>query len=146
MAGRKTKKQKILEEALIQKDFEKQRVEEILKSLGKYTPALNPLIEVYLDVCEVYYIKYLEWKGTGFKSTKIHTNKNGAKNEIKHPLAQQVEVWLDKKTKLLNQLGLDLKSGGLENVDPLSSENKHKQSEPESNNRLVEFRKRQGGN
>lgn len=145
MAGRKTKKQKILEEALIQKDFEKQRIDEILKSLNKYTPALNPLIEVYLDVCEVYYIKYLEWKDTGFKSTKIHTNKNGSRNEIKHPLAQQVEVWLDKKTKLLNQLGLDLKSGNLENVDPLASENKKKQTEKEAGNRLVEFRKRQGG-
>ncbi len=145
MAGRKSKKQKIIEEALIQKDFEKQRIDEILKSLNKYTPALNPLIEVYLDVCEVYYIKYLEWKDTGFKSTKIHTNKNGSRNEIKHPLAQQVEVWLDKKTKLLNQLGLDLKSGNLENVDPLASENKKKQTEKEAGNRLVEFRKRQGG-
>ena len=145
MAGRKSKKQKIIEEALIQKDFEKQRIDEILKSLNKYTPALNPLIEVYLDVCEVYYIKYLEWKDTGFKSTKIHTNKNGSRNAIKHPIAQQVEVWLDKKTKLLNQLGLDLKSGNLENVDPLASENKKKQTEKEAGNRLVEFRKRQGG-
>lgn len=148
MAGRKSKRQKILEEALVQKDFERERIEEILRLQNMYTPALHPLIEMYLDACEVYHIKYLEWKDCGFKSTKIHTNKSGARNEIKHPLAQQVEVWLDKKTKLLNQLGLDMKSGSFEKVDPLASENKRKQAAsndvPEANNRLVQFRQRRG--
>lgn len=148
MAGRKSKRQKILDEALEHKEFERKRIEEILKSLGKFTPALNPLIEMYLDTCEVYQIKYLEWKDTGFKSTKQHTNKTGARNEIKHPLAQQVEVWSDKKTKLLNQLGLDMKNGGLDYVDPLHSENQKKkeakQEEPETHNRLVQFRKKRG--
>ncbi|PZL74095.1 terminase [Enterococcus plantarum] len=151
MLGRKTKKQKILDEALEHKDFERKRIEEILKSLGKYTPALHPLIEVYLDACEVYHIKYLEWKDTGFKSTKQHTNKNGARNEIKHPLAQQVEVWSEKKSKLLNQLGLDMKGKELEFVGPLGSklEKKKKEvktDEPETNNRLVQFRNKRGGN
>ena len=149
MAGRKTKRQKILDEALIHKEFERKRIEEIMKSLGKFTPALNPLIEMYLDACEVYQIKYLEWKDTGFKSTKQHTNKNGARNEIKHPLAQQVEVWSDKKTKLLNQLGLDMKSGELDYVAPLFSENQKKKDDPQSdesdsNNRLIQFRKLRG--
>ncbi|NSP11202.1 P27 family phage terminase small subunit [Enterococcus faecalis] len=150
MAGRKSKKQKILDEALQHKEFERMRIIEILKSLGKFTPALNSLIEMYLDACEVYHIKYLEWKDSGFKSTKVHTNKNGSRNEIKHPLAQQVEVWSEKKTKLLNQLGLDMKSGGLDYVDPLASENakkkeEAKKDEPQTNNRLVEFRKMRGG-
>ncbi|WP_423253399.1 P27 family phage terminase small subunit [Melissococcus plutonius] len=146
MPGRKSKQQKILDEALKQKKFEQKRIEEILKSLGKYTPALNPLIEMYLDVCEVYQIKYLEWKEGGFKSTKMHTNKNGSKNEIKHPLAQQVEVWCDKKTKLLNQLGLDTKNGGLEYVDPLLSEKQNQKEEPpEPNNKLLKFRNMRGG-
>ena len=56
---------------------------------------------------------------------KFTQNKNGSRNEIKHPLAQQVEVWR-RKTKLLNQLGLDMKSGGLDYVDPLASENAKK--------------------
>ncbi|MDT2735288.1 terminase [Enterococcus thailandicus] len=152
LLGRKSKRQKILDEAQEYKDFEKKRIEEILKSLGKYTPALHPLIEVYLDACEVYHIKYLEWKETGFKSTKVHTNKNGAKNEIKHPLAQQVEVWSEKKTKLLNQLGLDMKNKEMDWVDPLASENKKKVAESEKEtavtqqkNRLVQFRQMRGG-
>lgn len=150
LLGRKTKRQIILDEASSYKEFERNRIEEILKSLGKYTPALHPLIEVYLDACEVYHIKYSEWKATGFKSTKIHTNKNGAKNEIKHPLAQQVEVWSEKKTKLLNQLGLDMKNKDLEWVDPLASENKKKIANDNSandppKNRLVQFRQMRGG-
>lgn len=61
-----------------------------------------------------------------------------------------MEVWSEKKTKLLNQLGLDMKSGGLDYVDPLASENakkkeEAKKDEPQTNNRLVEFRKMRGG-
>lgn len=148
VAGRKSKQQKILEEALKYKEFERERITEILNNLNKYTPALKPLIEMYLDASEIYHIKYLEWKDCGFKSTKIHTNKSGARNEIKHPLAQQVEVWGDKKTKLLNQLGLDLKGKDLDRVDPLSAENKQKQEEQskeEPNSRLLQFRKLAGG-
>lgn len=92
MAGRKSKKQKILDEALQHKEFERMRIIEILKSLGKFTPALNPLIEMYLDACEVYHIKYLEWKDSGFKSTKVHTNKNGSRNEIKHYLHKKSRI------------------------------------------------------
>ncbi|MHC5215407.1 P27 family phage terminase small subunit [Enterococcus sp. LJL128] len=148
--GRKSKRQKLLDEALTEKDFERQRIEEILKSLGKYTPALHPLIEVYLDAFEVYHIKYSEWKDSGFKSTKQHTNKNGSRNEMKHPLAQQVEVWSDKKAKLLNQLGLDMKGKELGYVKPLSSENEKKSKKEDSipdestNNKLVQFKKMAG--
>lgn len=141
--GRKSKNQIILDEALKYKDFERERVEEILKAMGSYTQALHPLIETYLDACEVYYIKYQEWKQVGFKSTKQHTNKSGARNEIKHPLAQQVEVWSDKKLKLLNALGLDSKNNKLINTGALLSENKKRpeaqKKESVKNNKLIEF-------
>lgn len=146
--GRKSKRDIILEEALAHKDFERKRINEILKSLGTYTPALHPLIEMYLDACEVYYIKYAEWKTAGFKATKIHKNKSGAKNEIKHPLAQQVEVWNDKKTKLLSQLGLDSKNKNLFNVGPLISENpkekKNEEPAPTNDNKLIKFKEMTG--
>lgn len=151
VAGRKSKKQKILDEALKQKEFERERVIEILKNLNRYTPALHPLIEMYLDACEVYYIKYSEWKDTGFRSTKQHTNKNGSRNEMKHPLAQQVEVWSEKKAKFLNSLGLDMKHGELATADPLGAEHKRDQEkkkveEPEEQSgRLIQFKKMAGG-
>ena len=37
---------------------------------------------------------------------KTHKNKAGATNEMKHPLAQQVETWNDKKNKMLESLGM----------------------------------------
>ena len=124
MAGRKSKT-KILDEALQHKEFERMRIIEILKSLGKFTPALNPLIEMYLDACEVYHIKYLEWKDSGFKSTKVHTNKMGQETKLSILWPNKLKFGV-RKTKLLNQLGLDMKSGGLDYVDPLASENAKK--------------------
>ena len=47
-----------------------------------------------------------EWKADGFAPTKTHQNKAGAVNEMKHPLAQQVETWNDKKNKILESLGM----------------------------------------
>ncbi|HAR0842793.1 TPA: terminase small subunit, partial [Enterococcus faecium] len=38
------------------------------------------------------------------------TNKSGATNQSKHPLAQQVETWADKKMKALDLLGLTNKA------------------------------------
>lgn len=144
--ARKSKRQLILDEALVQKEKERKRIEEILKTTGDYTAALHPLIETYLDAYEVYYIKHSEWREEGFKATKIHTNKSGARNEIKHPLAQQVEVWMDKKARLLNQLGLDSKNRRLKFTGPLMSEaDDQKKIEVDENNKLVQFKKMRGG-
>lgn len=142
--GRKTKNQLRIEDALLAKDLEEERIKEILKSTGAYTAALHPMIELYLDAYEVYYIKYLEWRDTGFKSTKRHKNISGASNEVKHPVAQQVEVWSDKKSKYLNQLGLDAKNKKLPNTGPLFAEterNKEKSGKSPKTNKLLEFNK-----
>lgn len=141
--GRKSKRTLILEQALIQKDLERKRITEILKLTGRYTDALNPLIDTYLDAHEIYCIKYSEWKDAEFKATKIHTNKKGARNEVKHPFAQQVEVWMDKKTKLLGQLGLDAKNAKLGFTGPLASEQPEaKEDKNNQNNKLLAFKNR----
>lgn len=141
------KRKEMLEKAHNNRLLEKDRIEEILKLTGKYSNALNPLIDLYLDTHEIYYLKVLEWREEDFKTTKIHTNKSGARNENKHPLAQQVEVWSDKKSRLLGQLGLDLKSQKVAFTGPLASEqNKEppnkssKSKEIDENNKLVSFR------
>lgn len=137
--GRKSKRALILEKASNDRGLEEKRVTEILKTLGRFTEALNPLIETYLDCYEVYQIKLLEWRQEEFKTTKVHTNKSGARNEIKHPLAQQVEVWMDKRIRLLNQLGLDAKNPKLTFIGPLHSD-QEKDAETEAKNRLQQFR------
>lgn len=144
--GRKPKRDLILEEALVQRDLEEQRIIEILKLTGRYTNALNPLIETYLDAYEVYYIKYSEWRAAKFVATKKHKNKSGATNEMKHPIAQQVEVWFDKKTKLISDLGLNVKNQKLGFTGPLAAEqeakDKEKEEEIQANNKLVAFKKK----
>lgn len=143
--GRKPKRDLILEEALVQRDLEEQRIIEILKLTGRYTNALNPLIETYLDAYEVYYIKYSEWRAAKFVATKKHKNKSGATNEMKHPIAQQVEVWFDKKTKLISELGLNVKNQKLGFTGPLAAEQEAKDKEKEeiqANNKLVAFKKK----
>lgn len=75
-----------------------------------YTLTLDPLIESYLDIFEVYQTMFLQWKDKGYPATQRHTNKAGATNNSKHPLAQQVETWVDKKTKALDLLGLTNKA------------------------------------
>ncbi|MCM3411472.1 P27 family phage terminase small subunit [Metabacillus litoralis] len=89
---------------------EKQRILKIMRDADLYTLTLDPLIESYLDIFEIYQTMYIEWKEKGFPATQRHTNKAGATNNSKHPLAQQVETWADKKTKALDLLGLTNKS------------------------------------
>jgi hypothetical protein len=91
-------------------ELEKQRILKIMRDAEIYTLTLDPLIESYLDIFEVYQTMFLQWKEKGYPATQRHTNKAGATNNSKHPLAQQVETWADKKTKALDLLGLTNKS------------------------------------
>ncbi|MDF2789525.1 MAG: hypothetical protein K0S80_2623 [Neobacillus sp.] len=91
-------------------DSEKQRILKIMRDAEIYTLTLDPLIESYLDIFEIYMTMFLQWKEKGYPATQRHTNKAGATNNSKHPLAQQVETWSDKKTKALDLLGLTNKS------------------------------------
>lgn len=89
---------------------EKQRILSIMRESDIYTITLDPLIESYLDIYEIYQYKYILWKEKGFPETQKYTNKSGATNPSKHPLAQQVEFWADKKMKALDYLGLTNKA------------------------------------
>lgn len=89
---------------------EKNRILKIMRDADIYTLTLDPLIESYLDIYEIYQTMYIEWKEKGFPATQRHTNKAGATNNSKHPLAQQVETWAEKKMKALDALGLNNKS------------------------------------
>lgn len=89
---------------------EKERVLQIMREADIYTRTLDPMIESYLDIFEVYQTMFIEWKDKGFPVTQRHTNKAGATNNSKHPLAQQVETWSDKKMKALGDLGLTNKN------------------------------------
>lgn len=88
---------------------EKVRILEIMRDAQIYTRTLDPLIESYLDIYEIYQHKFILWKERGFPETQKHTNKAGATNQNKHPLAQQVETWSDRKLKALDLLGLTSK-------------------------------------
>lgn len=89
---------------------EKERILKIMRDADIYTRTLDPLIENYLDVYEIYQTMFLEWKGKGFPAMQKHTNKAGATNTSKHPLAQLVETWSDKRAKHLDMLGLSQKA------------------------------------
>lgn len=89
---------------------EKKRILKIMRDADIYTLTLDPLIESYLDIYEIYQTMYIEWKEKGFPATQRHTNKAGATNNSKHPLAQQVETWAEKKMKALDALGLNNKA------------------------------------
>ena len=89
---------------------EKARILKIMNLSDLYTITLDPLIESYLDIFEIHQHKYLLWKEKGFPETQKFTNKSGATNQSKHPLAQQVETWSDKKMKALDLLGLTNKA------------------------------------
>lgn len=103
----KNERQKIVAEKT---EAEKQRILKIMRDAEIYTLTLDPLIESYLDIYEIYMTMFLQWKEKGYPATQRHTNKAGATNNSKHPLAQQVETWSDKKTKALDLLGLTNKS------------------------------------
>jgi len=89
---------------------EKARILLIMRESDIYMITLDPLIESYLDIFEIYQYKFLAWKEKGFPETQKYTNKSGATNPTKHPLAQQVEFWSDKKMKALDYLGLTNKA------------------------------------
>ncbi|MBZ0323543.1 P27 family phage terminase small subunit [Enterococcus casseliflavus] len=89
---------------------EKERILTIMRQSDIYMITLDPLIESYLDIFEIYQYKFLAWKEKGFPETQKYTNKSGATNPTKHPLAQQVEFWSDKKMKALDYLGLTNKA------------------------------------
>lgn len=89
---------------------EKERILQVMLKSDLYTITLDPLIESYLDIFEIYQYKFILWKEKGFPETQKFTNKTGATNQTKHPLAQQVETWADKKMKALDLLGLTNKS------------------------------------
>lgn len=91
-------------------EAQKQRVLKIIRDADIYNHALDPLIESYLDIFEIYQTMFIEWKEKGYPATQRHTNKAGATDNSKHPLAQQVERLADKKTKALDLLGLTNKS------------------------------------
>ncbi|MCG3089143.1 P27 family phage terminase small subunit [Sporosarcina cyprini] len=102
MSTKKQRRQLVVEKT----EAEKNRILKIMRDADIYTLTLDPLIESYLDIFEIYQTMFIEWKDKGFPSTQRHTNKAGATNNSKHPLAQQVETWSDKKTKALDLLGL----------------------------------------
>lgn len=108
--GRKTKAVKQAEEVEEMVDKERQRVLELLRTTDTYTVLLDPAIDSYLDTFRVYTLMYERWRDTGFRATMKFQNKNGAKNEIKHPLAQLVDTWSDKKMRALERLGMTNKA------------------------------------
>lgn len=88
------------------REEEEARIVDLLQAAGTYSESLAPLIDTYLDAHVIYKQMYEEWRDEGFPATKLHVNKSGHENEIKHPLAQQVADWNAKKSKLIEQLGL----------------------------------------
>ncbi|MFJ7756313.1 P27 family phage terminase small subunit [Peribacillus muralis] len=110
-------------------EAEKKRILKIMRDADIYTLTLDPLIESYLDIYEIYTTMHLQWKEKGFPPTQRHTNKAGATNNSKHPLAQQVETWSEKKTKALDMLGLTNKSKSSKIVTGGSSVGKNEKME-----------------
>lgn len=108
--GRKTKAQKEAEEVIADVEAERKRLLFILEKTEIYSRLLDPLIEIYLDDFRVYKIMYKRWQDKGFPATQTYTNKNGAKNTVKHPLSVQVDIWSDKKIRALERLGMTNKA------------------------------------
>ncbi|WP_413508900.1 P27 family phage terminase small subunit [Carnobacterium maltaromaticum] len=105
----KKERQKIVAEKVIE---EKKRILNVLKGANMYSLTLDPLIESYLDSYEIYMTMFLEWKGLGFPASLGQRNSQDIIVKKKHPLAQQVESWSDKKIKALEKLGLTNKIAG----------------------------------
>jgi len=140
MSTKKQRQQMVVEKT----EGEKNRILKIMREADIYTLTLDPLIESYLDIFEIYQTMYIEWKEKGFPATQRHTNKAGATNNSKHPLAQQVETWSDKKTKALDLLGLTNKSKGRMVTGGSSVREHEKMTKPEAVNvdELAEHRKK----
>ncbi|PEA05422.1 terminase small subunit [Bacillus cereus] len=119
--ARMSKKKKI-EMLDVARDEERKRIVNLLTAEGIFTPSLEPLMDNYLDAFIIYKTMFEEWKADGFAPTKTHKNKAGAVNEMKHPLAQQVETWNDKKNKMLEALGMTNKGKSVQKT-PKNAEN-----------------------
>ncbi|AMR04584.1 hypothetical protein P4V72_29715 [Bacillus thuringiensis] len=139
------RKSKVVIEAEKKKELEAQRIMDVLVEAGTYSPALDPLIEVYLDAVEIYSVKYGLWKNSNFPTVQKTKNVNGDVKESKHPLAQQVEVWSKQKAKYLGQLGLDGKNKDLIKKSGVLLEKgktEKEPTEPSDSNKLLQFRQR----
>lgn len=102
----KDERQKIVMKKVL---AERHRLISLIDDPEKSGVKLASMIESYLEIFEIYQTFYVEWKDKGFPARQKHQNQGGHTNWIKHPLAQQVEVWTDKKTKALDMLGLTAK-------------------------------------
>ncbi|OLR26289.1 P27 family phage terminase small subunit [Bacillus cereus] len=122
-------KKKKLEMLDVARDEERKRIVNLLTDEGNFTPSLEPLLDNYLDAFMIYKAMFEEWKVEGFSPTKKHQNKAGAVNEMKHPLAQQVETWNDKKNKMLEALGMTNKGKSVQK--PLKNDQNKGQNEPQ---------------
>ena len=91
-------------------EMEKNGIVKDMQDSNIYSRVLNPLINSYLEIYEIYITMYTRWRNIGFPETQSHTNKAGANNQVKHPLAQMVEVWSEKRMRALERLGLTNKS------------------------------------
>jgi hypothetical protein len=139
------RKSKVVIEAEKKKETEAQRIMDVLIEAGTYSPALDPLIEIYLDAFEIYTVKYGLWKNLNFPTVKKTKNVNGDSKESKHPLAQQVEVWSKNKAKFLGQLGLDGKNKELLKKSGVlleKSKEENPEETPTESNKLLQFRQR----
>lgn len=116
------------------REEEQNRIINLLKEERIYTPGLEPLIENYLDAAMIYKNVLSQWEDEAFAPTKTHENKAGAINVVKNPLAQQVEVWSDKKNKMLDMLGLTNKN------KPKSANNAKNIAENEPKDELAKHR------
>lgn len=89
---------------------EKSRVLDIMQTGDIYNPILDPMIETYLDTFRVYTLLYRRWRKQAFPIETRHTNQGGNTNASKKVLAQEVEIWGDKKLRALERLGLTNKA------------------------------------
>lgn len=89
---------------------EKDRILQIMRDAEIYNPILDPMIETYLDTFRAYTMFYRRWQRMAFPIETKHTNQGGNTNYTKKVLAQEVEIWGDKKIKTLERLGLTNKA------------------------------------
>ncbi|GEK06144.1 P27 family phage terminase small subunit [Schleiferilactobacillus harbinensis] len=115
---------------------EKDRILEIMRDADIYSPILDPMIETYLDTFRAYTMFYRRWQRMAFPIETKHTNQGGNTNYTKKVLAQEVEIWGDKKMRALERLGLTNKAvpikiqTGATTVDTQGNVEKETESEP----------------
>jgi len=89
---------------------ERKRVKDILEHTDTYSPLLDPMIDTYIDIYEVYTLMFERWKDNKFQATRTHTNQGNNTNITKDPLSVQVDIWNEKKVKALEKLGMTNKA------------------------------------